>query len=91
MGRYARIVLLVTERRSKNMEHIHTLVWVKRTPYVNCSECGLQLRLASYTEACYIYEYDAFGPDGPMVFTESGSLVVPLNYAAPINYVKEKP
>lgn len=67
---------------------IHQLVWVKRTPYVNCSECDLRLRLATYTEAVYIYDNDAFGVDGPMVFTDSGSLVVPVDYVCPVNHVK---
>lgn len=72
------------------MEHIHTLEWVKRTPHINCTGCDLRLRFATYTEAVYIYDHDAFAPDGPMVFSTSGSIAVPLDYQCPVNYVKEQ-
>lgn len=70
------------------MEHIHTLVWEKFTRFVNCSGCDLALRFASYDEANFIYDNEAFGPDGPMVFGSAGALVVPINYTIPKESVK---
>lgn len=66
------------------MEHLHRLVWVKRTTFIECQDCNLRLRFASYDEANHVIATDDFLPDGPMFF-EQGAIVVPLTYSVKEN------
>lgn len=63
--------------------HIHTMVWVKRTPGVVCEGCGLRYRLALHHEAVWVQKNDAYAEGGPMVFGEHGAVIVPLDFAIP--------
>lgn len=60
--------------------HIHTLVWVMRTQFIDCSGCDLRLRFASYDEANHVHATGDFAENGPMIFGEGGGVAVPLDY-----------
>jgi hypothetical protein len=59
--------------------HLHSLFVVELTTTVQCHECDLTARLATYDEAVFIQQTGLLGTDGIMQ-GPSGFIVVPHDF-----------
>lgn len=61
--------------------HIHTLQLTKTTRVI-CEGCNIDLRLATYPEAVFVQNNNAYADNGPMLI-RNGAVAVPYDFKVP--------